>query len=501
MINFELLHAAFHQPESKIYRYVHSAIGVLIVISIALLAIESTSQDSDVMIGVVSNANYFIIFIFFIEFILRVLTYKPPQLQVFAYKPRTTITVHVSSRISYMLQPLMLVDALTLLTFLPELRSLRALRILRIFRALKSFRYKNPIDIVSSALEESGLMFSISLSILFGITLIGGLILYLIEVDQNPNVHTLLDGVWLALVTITTVGFGDVTPVTLLGRLISAGMMIAGLFSLALFSGVVGSSLMSGMLSLREEQFRMSDYVNHVIVCGYDNSTRLMMNVLSKELNLHQTKVVVIDMHERPHDLPSDIFWIQGDPTKISELDKVKLDQAASVIVSSDRDTTHQIADARTILITFTIRSYIAKHKKSFNVRLSPLYLVVEILDSENVGHALTAGANEVIETRKIGFSMIAHAVRYHGVGATMSRVLLSGSQNIYTGKIPSKLNKFMRYGDLLANIEIADKGGLVIGVRAPSGEEVINPDSDFLVEPDSDLFYLAKAPLLEAPA
>ena len=82
-----------------------------------------------------------------------------------------------------------------------------------------------------------------------------------------------------------------------------------------------------------------------------------------------------------------------------------------------------------------------------------------------------------------------------------MSRVLLSGSQNIYTGKIPSKLNKFMRYGDLLANIEIADKGGLVIGVRAPSGEEVINPDSDFLVEPDSDLFYLAKAPLLEAPA
>ena len=353
---------------------------------------------------------------------------------------------------------------------------------------------------MTSAFEESRLMFAMALGMLMTLALIGGLILYLVEVDQNPSVQTIFDGFWLAIVTITTVGFGDVTPVTLLGRLISVGMMLAGLFSLALFAGVVGSSLMSGVLSLREEQFRMSDYVNHVIVCGYDNSTRLMINVLSKELDFNQTKVVVFDVHDRPHDLPSDIFWIQGDPTKESELDKVKLTHAAGVIVSSDRDTTHQIADARTILITFTVRSYIEKNKNQFDSRLSPIYLVAEILDSENVEHAITAGADEVIETRKIGFSMIAHAVRYHGIGSTMSRVLLAGSQNVYTGKIPVDMSKPVRYGDLLATMALSQKGGLVIGVRASSGKEIINPESNFLVEPGSDLFYLSKNPLLESP-
>ena len=86
--------------------------------------------------------------------------------------------------------------------------------------------------------------------------------------------------------TVTTVGFGDITPVTGLGRIIAAVMMVAGMFTLALFAGIVGSSLVSGMLSIREEQFRMSEYVNHVIVCGHDESTRLLLDALARELEL-----------------------------------------------------------------------------------------------------------------------------------------------------------------------------------------------------------------------
>jgi hypothetical protein len=115
----------------------------------------------------------------------------------------------------------------------------------------------------------------------------------------------------------------------------------------------------------------------------------------------------------------------------------VRLTHAAAAIVPGERDTSPQAADARTILITFTIRAYLKRYRKQVRRRRSPLYVVAEILDSENVDHAGTAGADEVIETRRIGYSMIAHAVSFHGTAAAVSRVLISGARNVFIGRIP----------------------------------------------------------------
>ena len=254
---------------------------------------------------------------------------------------------------------MMLVDILAVLALFPELRGLRALRLLRLLRTTRVFRYRNPFAIVLQAFEENGLLFAFAFSVLGVATLLGGLSIYLVEVKAQPvDRRRSWTAFWWALVTVTTVGFGDITPVTSLGRIVGGVLMVAGMFTLALFAGIVGSSLVSGMLSIREEQFRMSDYVNHVVVCGYDESTHILLDALSKELDLDETRVVMFDDHERPRDLPPDFLWVQGDPTKESELDKVRLTHAAAVIVSGARDMSPQNADARTILTAFTIRSF-----------------------------------------------------------------------------------------------------------------------------------------------
>jgi voltage-gated potassium channel len=325
--------------------------------------------------------------------------------------------------------------------------------------------------------------------------------MYLVESKVNPSINSMLDGIWWALVTITTVGFGDITPVTLLGRIIGAFLMVSGMFTLALFAGIVGSSLVRGMLSIREEQFRMSDYVNHVVVCGYDDSTHLLLGALERELNLTETRVVIFHDQERPHDLPPEFLWVQGDPTKESELDKVRLTHASAVIVSGSRVTNPQTADAGTILTTFTIRSHLRRHRKVVRERRSPLYVVAEILDSENVDHAKTAGADEVIETHKIGFSMLAHAVGYHGTAATMSRMLLGGAHNIYIGQIPGTPKETLLLGNLLRDMRLTQQGGLVIGVREPSGREIMNPPKGHVLKPGALLIYMAEEPLLEPPS
>jgi Trk K+ transport system NAD-binding subunit len=226
----------------------------------------------------------------------------------------------------------------------------------------------------------------------------------------------------------------------------------------------------------------------------------MLAQALQKELDLHETRVVIFDDHERPRKLPPDFLWVQGDPSKESELDKVRLTHAAAVIVSGERDTTPQVADARTILITFTIRSYLDRHPEQVRNRRKPLYIVAEILDSENVDHALTAGADEVIETQKIGYSMIAHAVGFHGTATAMSRVLISGSHNVYVGVIPGNRTEPVPFGDLLVELQLSRYGGLVVGLRTKEGREIINPPKSYCLEPDSHLLYLAEKPLLEPP-
>ena len=494
------LHAAFHKPESTTYRYVQGVIFALIFLSILLLVLEAALPDMSPALLIVPRIDSVLLSIFAVEILLRVGTFRPSSLKVFRRPPGGRIRVHLLARLRYLFRPLMLIDILAVLALFPELRGLRALRLLRLLRATPAFRYRNPFAIAAQSFEESSLLFGLSFGVLSAATLLGGLSMYLVEVRLNENINTVGDGIWWALVTVTTVGFGDITPVTLLGRIIGAGLMVAGMFTLALFAGIVGSSLVKGMLSIREEQFRMSEYVNHVVVCGHDESTDLLLDALTRELDLQETRVVLFDVDERPPEIPPEVLWVRGDPTKESELDKARLTHAAAVIVSGARDTTPQAADARTILVTFTVRSYLRRNRALVRKRRSPLHVVVEILDSENVNHARTAGADEVIESRKIGFSMLAHAVRYHGSATAMSRVLISGSHNVYVGEAPVGQNESVTFGKLLSDMQLSKRGGLVVGLRTPSGEEIINPQKHVMVEPGTRLLYLAESPLLEPP-
>jgi voltage-gated potassium channel len=496
----ESLYAAFHKPDTRIYRMAQGAVWALIVLSIGLLVVEALLPADSPIARTLAWIDRLLLTIFAVEIVIRVGTYRPPALEVFRRRPIGWLRTHVLARLAYCVRPLILVDILAVLALFPELRGLRALRLLRLLRTSRVFRYRNPFAIVMQTLEENGLLFSFAFSVLGVATALGGVSIYLVEGRINPSITNLLDGLWWSLVTITTVGFGDITPVTLLGRIIGAFLMVAGMFTLALFAGIVGSSLVNGMLSIREEQFRMSDYGNHVVVCGHDESTHLLVDALIKELDLASTRVVLIDDHERPRDLPPDFLWVQGDPTKESELDKVRLTHAAAVIISGARDMSPQVADARTILILFTIRSFLARQKQA-RYRRRPLYLVAEILDSENVGHARTAGADEVIETRRIGYSMIAHAVANHGTATTMSRVLISGSHNVYIGQVPREHAGLGNLGDLLIAMQLTKLGGLVIGARTPAGEEIINPDKSQPIERGTLLIYLAEQPLLKPPA
>ncbi len=494
----DTLHAAFHIPRTDVYRAVESVVWTLILLSIALLVVEPFVAEGSRGDRILQGFDRVLLSLFAVEVTLRILTYRPPDLQVFRKPPLGRLRAEIFSRIRFALTPMMLVDILTVLALVPALRGLRVLRLLRLLRTGRLFRYANPFQGLMHAFEEDRLLFTFAFSVLGAETILGGISLFLIERGANSEIGSVGDGLWWALVTITTVGFGDITPVTTVGRFIGGAMMVGGLFTLALFAGIVGHSLLHAVLSIREEQFRMSGYVNHIIVCGYEMGSGMLLDVLSSEINLEEQRIVLFGPYERPRGLPPEFMWVQGDPTKESELDKARISHASTVIVTGSRRQKPQAADATTILTVFTIRSKLTKSRLAVN-RMKPVRIIAEILDSENVQHARAAGSDEVIETRRVGYSLLAHTVVYPGVADATSRVVFSGNQNLYVGTIPNEVVTPATFDQVSQQIR-AMKGCLVIGVRdRTTGKERLNPGASDMIAPGTEILYLAAEPSLES--
>ena len=494
-----VLRAAFHFPEHRVYRVVQTTVWLLIAFSVLLFLVDFLAPDDHAARPLLERLDVLILWIFAVEIGLRILTYRPPSLDVFERSIAVRGATHVFGRLLYCMRPLNLIDLLTVVALVPALRGLRALRLLRLVRTSKVFRYADPFVGLSRAFRDNSLLFSLAFTFLGSAVLVGGLSIFLIEGGRtgvNPRIESTWDGLWWALVTITTVGFGDIAPVTALGRILGGVLMVAGMFTLAFFAGVVGTTLVRSALSVREEQFRMGGYYDHVIICGLDAGGQMLLDTCREEFDLERTALVIFGEGERPAWLPPEFVWVSGDPTKESELDKVRLNQAAAVIVVGPRMVTPQRADATTILTVFTLRSYLARDEGGPR-RLKPLYVVAEILDEENVAHAYSAGADEVIETNRLGFSLLSHAVSMPGTAAIMSRVASSGANSVFIGALPDLDPAPRSFGELRRVVK-RDFGALLIGVRdLATGEDQLNPMDGLEVGRDLRLIYLARHPTL----
>lgn len=491
---FEKLHEAFHRDAAPSYRVVNYVVWSLIVVSVVIFLVELVVGRSRVLW--LERLDTVVLGLFVVELSLRVLTYWPPQLDLFTMTRWKRLMVHLLGRLRFCLRPITLIDFITVAALIPQLRGLRALRLLRLIRTWKFFHYSDPIANVMRAFQDNGLLYTFAFSLLGVATLLGGVSMFLVESGSNPNVNSVGDGMWWALVTLTTVGFGDISPVTPVGRVLGGVLMVSGLFTLALFAGIIGHTLLRAVLTIREEQFRMSNYVDHVVICGYGPRTEMLLDELQNEFNLGETDLVIFADGDRPADVPPDFVWISGDPTKESELDKARIAQARAVILVGSRSLPPQHADAVTILTTFTIRGHLLKVRDE-NPRVQPIYIVAEILDSENVEHALAAGANEVIETTRLGFSLLSHAVAVPGTAAIMGSVVSAGAHSLYLGSVPEDQTMPVTFPDLAQALQ-KSSGALVIGLRTPDGKDLLNPPASHQVSKEDRVIYLAESPVLK---
>jgi len=483
--------AAFHDPDTKLYQWVQGGIWTLIALSILLFGLEWALPDTTWL----HRIDYVVLGLFAIEIVLRVASFRPRAVDFFEHNWTTRLRLHITGRLLYCLHPLNLIDIVTVMALVPALRGLRALRLLRLLRTGRVFHYSNPFQGFIRAFRNNAVLYFFAFSLLLITVTLGGVSLFLVERETNPSMTSLADGMWWAIVTITTVGYGDITPKEPVGRVVAGFLMVGGMFFLALFAGIVGHTMLHAVLTIREEAFRMSSIIDHVVICGYEPGTRLLLDAITEEFDPEQRHVIIFAPGERPADVPPEFLWVSGDPSKESELDKVRLTHAAAVVIVGPRSLSPQHADAMTILVAFTVRSYMRKRPETES-RKEPLYIVGEVLDSENVMHAKAAGVDEVIETTRLGFSLLAHATTQHGTAELMSQVARVGAHSLYVGRVDAVEGQ-MTFAELRKVVK-ETTGALVIGVHDPAtSEDVVNPPEDFRMPADGRVIYLAKKPVL----
>jgi len=120
---------------------------------------------------------------------------------------------------------------------------IRILRVLRIFRILKLFRYMGEANLLFAALAQSRRKILVFLFSVVTLIIIFGAVMFMIEGPEN-GFHNIPVSIYWAIVTITTVGYGDITPQTPLGQLVAAIAMICGYAIIAVPTGIIGAELM-----------------------------------------------------------------------------------------------------------------------------------------------------------------------------------------------------------------------------------------------------------------
>ena len=145
---------------------------------------------------------------------------------------------------------------------------IRALRLLRVFRVLKLARYLNEAGMLAEAIRGSARKILVFLGVVLTIQLIVGAAMFLIE-GEEAGFTSIPQSIYWAIVTMTTVGYGDIAPITVPGKLLASVVMIVGYAIIAVPTGIVASE-MTGQMKTRIT----TRHCHHCVREGHDGDAR-----------------------------------------------------------------------------------------------------------------------------------------------------------------------------------------------------------------------------------
>ncbi len=224
------LHEIIYEADTRQGKLFDVILLIAIIASIILVMLESvdsfdTKYHSQLYIG-----EWIITILFTIEYILRIISIKKPSHYIFSFYGIIDLLSTIPIYLSF------------IFAGSQGLVALRALRLLRVFRILKLARYIGASNKLLLALKASRAKIAVFLFFVLIVCIILGTVMYMIEGAENGFTN-IPKSIYWAIVTLTTVGFGDIAPQTPLGQLIASVIMILGYSIIAIPTGIVSSEM------------------------------------------------------------------------------------------------------------------------------------------------------------------------------------------------------------------------------------------------------------------
>lgn len=458
-----------NEPENRYKKYIDSMIIFLIVSSVAILIYEVKHPVPHWMD---TYDIYIVSFIFLVEYLLRLwvhndiceaitIEHKEADYLSREFEPWTPIKKALIEKFNYMMRPSSIID---LLAIFPAYRPLRVLRLFVLFRVLKLLRYSKNIKHFMEVLANKRFELLTLLLLLIFIVMTAGIALYVLEEQINPNVNSLFDALYWSLVTISTVGYGDISPVTNEGKVISMLIIVSGIAMISFATSVIVSAFSEKLNELKEnrivEQINKSD--KFLVICGYG---QLAKTFLRQEEGLEHHYIILDKDQERVDEAILDGYdAIKADASRHETLSKFSVDYTKITILCLTNSDIENI--------------YITLNAKIIDPKIE---VIARANDSALYNKFVRAGADHILMPNSVANTML--------LAAISKPAMYKAVFDILTGKNIAKVDEVTLYednpliGSRIKDIDFKRMKLLFIGIQRGS-------DRPFLLNPPDDEIF-----------
>lgn len=314
-------------------------------------------------------------------------------------------------------------------------------------------------------------------------------IIFKSEQGTNSEINTMFDAFWYTLVTITTVGYGDITPDSVAGRIAAMVLLLVGVAIFGALSGKFASFLFDRQQKKDRGLLKMSKIKNHFLICGWKPGfEKILEGILEANAEIPIEKFVLLNDVEQSemekiknHEEFKGIQYLKGDFTDEDSLLKAQIVTASRVLIladSTDNFSSLEI-DSRTVLAVITI--------KNLNPRI---YCVAEILDSKFEKHLSIAHCDEIILSADYEKSLLVQASSGKGMSNilrelisdnTESSIILVDIPDVFKGRTYKEYRVSLRTQDILIGL-LENTGNFYNRRMEALAEAQKNPDMEKIV-------------------
>lgn len=317
-----------------------------------------------------------------------------------------------------------------------------------------------------------------------------GLLFYNWEYGVNPNVRSVQDFLWYSFITMTTIGYGDIFPITTLGRIATVPFTLV---SLTCFGGVI--SILGAKLIVHHER-RMKGLAQlnvdgHVILVDCSEDTRKkgiiarIIESLRQDWETESWPIVIVAQgyEQLPDPIPnfSNVYFCQGSVTTELPYTRANIFRANVAIILSRASQDSQVDDA----ISLTALQVIKYLNPRIKVRAE-----CANLEHEPLFHA--AGCESVINMRALESQIMAKSVVDPDIAPVVLQMLTPSEGNTLHTIRQTNLDG-VSFGSVAAALEENEERVMTIGISKGGREQILNPDGETPIEFKDKLIVLTK--------